>query len=461
MPNTVISSSAVNSDLSDIATALTGSVSADGQTPITGPLKSGISASPAFTSSSDITTGFSSTTGEADIWVSGVKVVAAQAGTVTVTNNLTVTGAIQAASTAFTGTGAIQIPTGTTAQRPAAPVFGDIRLNDTTGSYEGYDGAEWLVMSSFNTAYSLSCSASSSLLTVSLLNALTGTTPTAIDPVVIRFRDVTGSAGDLVPVLVNSALTINTNGIGASLGSLNNVPFRFWVVVFNNGGTAVLGLINCSTATQIFPLSQINLASSVSISNAATSAGVFYTPNGTTVSGAPFIILGFLEYGSGLATAGTYTAGPSRVELYIKGVKLPGDIVQTVTNTITTSTSCSTANTQTVVTGTITPTNTINLIKAYSNVGIVVGTANALVQWSRGTSPTLIGGAATTGGGGIGGGGIATNIPLLAYDQPGTTSAQGYFVYGKSSTGNITVGGFTVFTTNTAISMVELSEIMS
>lgn len=438
MPNTVISSSAVNSDLSDIATALTGSVSADGQTPITGPLKSGISASPAFTSSSDITTGFSSTTGEADIWVSGVKVMAAQAGTVTVTNNLTVTGAIQAASTAFTGTGAIQIPTGTTAQRPATPVFGDIRLNATTGSYEGYDGAEWLVMSSFNTAYSLSCTASSSLLTVSLLNALTGTTPTAVDPVVIRFRDVTGSAGDLVPVLVNSALTINTNGIGASLGSLNNVPFRFWIVAFNNSGTAVLGLINCSAATsttaQIFPLSQINLASSTPISNAATSAGVFYTPNGTTVSGAPFTILGFLEYGSGLATAGTYSTAPSRVELYIRGVKLPGDIVQTIYVSNPTAVGNNTGTfIASDVAATITPVSSINLVQiassAYVNNQSVSVPSTMTAEIRRGAS-TVIGQPIAFGVTVSQSGGISFNI----LDTPGTTSSTTYTIYFNSST---------------------------
>lgn len=40
VPSTTISSSAVNSDFSDIATALTGSVAADGQTTLTGALKS-------------------------------------------------------------------------------------------------------------------------------------------------------------------------------------------------------------------------------------------------------------------------------------------------------------------------------------------------------------------------------------------------------------------------------------
>lgn len=59
MASTTISSTAVNSDLSDIATALTASVCSDGQTTITGQLKfpSGTAAAPAFTFASDLTTG--------------------------------------------------------------------------------------------------------------------------------------------------------------------------------------------------------------------------------------------------------------------------------------------------------------------------------------------------------------------------------------------------------------------
>ncbi len=60
VPNTTILSAAVNSDLSDIAAALTGSVSSDGQTPITGPLKaaSGSAAAPGYSFSSGPTSGF-------------------------------------------------------------------------------------------------------------------------------------------------------------------------------------------------------------------------------------------------------------------------------------------------------------------------------------------------------------------------------------------------------------------
>lgn len=60
VPSTTISSSAMNSDLSDIALALTGSVAADGQTPITGGFKfpDGSVGAPAISFVTDPTDGF-------------------------------------------------------------------------------------------------------------------------------------------------------------------------------------------------------------------------------------------------------------------------------------------------------------------------------------------------------------------------------------------------------------------
>lgn len=42
----------------------------------------------------------------------------------------------------FTGTGAIKVPVGTTAQRPT-PVTGDLRFNSTVSQFEGYNGTLW------------------------------------------------------------------------------------------------------------------------------------------------------------------------------------------------------------------------------------------------------------------------------------------------------------------------------
>jgi hypothetical protein len=41
------------------------------------------------------------------------------------------------------GTGSANIPVGTTAQRDASPVTGQLRFNSTDASFEGYDGTEW------------------------------------------------------------------------------------------------------------------------------------------------------------------------------------------------------------------------------------------------------------------------------------------------------------------------------
>ena len=80
---TTISSTWANNTLSDIANGLTQSISADGQTPITGPL-------------------------------------IGSSGTV-----------------AFGGVGQTKIPSGTTAQRAASPTDGMIRYNTDLQQYEG------------------------------------------------------------------------------------------------------------------------------------------------------------------------------------------------------------------------------------------------------------------------------------------------------------------------------------
>lgn len=53
-----------------------------------------------------------------------------------------ITGALTAtADSSFTSTGALKIPSGTTAQQPASPSVSMIRYNVTTNQFEGYSGA--------------------------------------------------------------------------------------------------------------------------------------------------------------------------------------------------------------------------------------------------------------------------------------------------------------------------------
>jgi hypothetical protein len=86
---TTISSTWANNTLADIATALSGSVAADGQTPISGPL---------------------------------------------IGTNDTVQ---------FGGTGQVTLPVGTTAQRSPSPFVGMVRYNTTNAQFEGYSDGQW------------------------------------------------------------------------------------------------------------------------------------------------------------------------------------------------------------------------------------------------------------------------------------------------------------------------------
>lgn len=43
----------------------------------------------------------------------------------------------------FSGTGAIKVPVGTNAQRPATPLTGQLRFNSARVQFEGYNGTEW------------------------------------------------------------------------------------------------------------------------------------------------------------------------------------------------------------------------------------------------------------------------------------------------------------------------------
>lgn len=113
---TSIASTWANNTMSDIATALTGSVAADGQTPMTGQLDMNSN------KIKNLATG--TVSGDAVNW--------AQFTTPTFTGNVTVT-----------SVGFVKLPVGTTAERSGSPVDGMIRYNSTLARYEGYSGSAW------------------------------------------------------------------------------------------------------------------------------------------------------------------------------------------------------------------------------------------------------------------------------------------------------------------------------
>lgn len=292
---------------------------------------------------------------------------------------------------------------------------------------------------------SLSASVGSNLLTVALKDAA-GSDPSATSPCTVTFRNSTATTGTFAQISRTSALSIDTNATGATLGSANSTAFRFWVVVFDNSGTPVLGLYNASTyavnaSANIYSLDETLVASSTAISGSATSAGVFYTPNGTTVTSKAFRVLGFVEYNSsGLATAGTYASAPNFIQAAYPGIKLPGAPLgrcvqlQSPASSTTTSSTFSASNT----TVSITPTSAANLIRVTAHGGLytAVNTNSAQARINRGTTAITSATRLYT----TSGGESISPWAKTSLDKPNSTSSTTYAVYFASSNNTNTVG---------------------
>jgi hypothetical protein len=149
--------------MNDLAAALTDSVAADGQTPMTGDLDLNtnkiINLDPATvagdaveyaqfvaaTSTAVAITGgtINGATIGATTPASGRFTTLESTSTLAVGTNATVGGTLTVTGLgAFNGTGALKIPAGTTAQQPS-PTTGMIRFNSSTNLFEGYGASSW------------------------------------------------------------------------------------------------------------------------------------------------------------------------------------------------------------------------------------------------------------------------------------------------------------------------------
>lgn len=271
----------------------------------------------------------------------------------------------------------------------------------------------------------IAASVGSNALTLTL-TTLAGVAASASTPVNIRFRDATAGTGTVTTVSVAASTTLVVPDT-ATLGTSNNVPFKLWVVAFNDAGTVRLGIINCAAATSVYPLAGWGLASSTTISTGADSAQVFYSGTGVTTKA--YTVLGYVTYESGLATAGTWASVPTRVQPYTSAVPLPGQPVQTVQGTTATEVSSSTnAYVDTGLTATITPTSASHVVLVnVSQAGCAKDTGNTSLSLKlvRASSDIL---QIETSAGNTGS--AARNyfgpISRLYRDSPGTTAATIY-----------------------------------
>jgi len=124
--NTTISSTWANNTLTDIATALSNSIAADGQTVVTGNIQM---------NSNKLTGLTQGTTNGDSVEYSQLAAILVSP---TIVGDLTVTG-----NGTFQGTGFVLVSKGTTAQRPAIAVAGQIRYNTDNNQFEGYANGAW------------------------------------------------------------------------------------------------------------------------------------------------------------------------------------------------------------------------------------------------------------------------------------------------------------------------------
>jgi hypothetical protein len=166
----------------------------------------------------------------------------------------------------------------------------------------------------------------------------------------------------------------------------------------------------------------------------------FYSDAG--VSAKAYLVIGYVSYESGLSTAGTWDAVPTRAQAAMLDIPMPGDAVQRVVATYASQTaSTSSTYADTGLTAAITPTSAANkvLVRA-TNLGLYKDTGNnaILVQLLR-TSTQIglsVSGATSS---------TATNAPGAAHweilDSPASASAITYKTQFAASadTGNVYV----------------------
>ncbi len=322
----------------------------------------------------------------------------------------------------------------------------------------------------------IASSITANALTLSILT-LAGNTPSTSDPVWIASRDATAGNGDYSVIAVTAALSLTVPAT-ATLGFANGAPGRIWLTAVNNAGTVSLAAINCFNAAggAIFPLAGWGIANVTAMTTSADATQVLYGP--ATLSAVPYTVLGYASYetGSTLATAGIWSAKPTRLELLRPGVPLPGAVVQSLynlnaaastgANSYTPSATVpTTAGGNLVTAQAITPTSSANLLRVKGEA--VLGTTSvanasltAFLTQDSGTNAVATAGTTTS---------FATTAPTklcLLYQAPAATLIATTFklwgTAGGGATVNInTAGGGSAFFGGTANSFLLVEEIMA
>ena len=286
---TVISTTWANNTMNDLASAMTDSVAADGQTPMTGPLN--LNSNKVTNLANATLTGdavnygqFSTPTFSGAVVCSSTQTVTgatilsstlAVGGNTTITGNTTVTGngsftgdGSFGGNLAVNGTGQIRIPNGTTGQRSATPTVGSIRYNTTLQTFEGYStysGQTISTITNVTTTATLTTAANHNL-TSGTYVTVSGATPAAYN----------GTFSITVTGDTTFTYTMLTNPAGSA-----TVVGSYLVGVWGQIGGGATG----NGGNQVFVLNDQTVTASYTIPSTknASSAGPITIDTGVTV----------------------------------------------------------------------------------------------------------------------------------------------------------------------------------
>lgn len=164
------------------------------------------------------------------------------------------------------GTEGVQIPSGTTAQRPGTPVNGDLRYNSSTGKYEAYEAGAWynLLGQNFDlglAAAQTSVAADSIKITHSNGSALASTNPA------ISYVNSTSSPGQITKFTKTSDTTIDLTGAHWGYGTTGDITdMRLFVYEINDAGTQKFGVAISPYLTSVSSSDDETTATSVTSS---------------------------------------------------------------------------------------------------------------------------------------------------------------------------------------------------
>jgi hypothetical protein len=180
---------------------------------------------------------------------------------------------------------------------------------------------------------------------------------------VINFRESSLTAGtqDSLTLAADVSVVISN---GSNLGFSSSQKSRIYLGAMNNGGTVEAFAYHANGASKIQGFSESNLISTTA-EGGAGGADAAHTAYSTTArSNLPWHLVGWIEITTG-ATAGQWSASPTKIQPMRHGIPRHGDVVQIIEDTG--GGSATTSTSQTDVTGAsadITPSSDVNKVIA-------------------------------------------------------------------------------------------------